>query len=72
VISAQYSGAICFQCERFMKSNEEEDFLPDELKCEAFPFGIPESILLSEADHREPFAGDGGLQYQPVSEEERP
>lgn len=34
-------------------------------KCDAFPAGIPNEILLSRADHRKPFPGDNGIQYEP-------
>lgn len=33
--------------------------------CEAFPGGIPRSILLNSVDHRVPQEGDGGLVYDP-------
>jgi hypothetical protein len=36
-----------------------------ESKCDAFPAGIPWEILLSKADHRKPFAGDSGIQFEP-------
>lgn len=32
--------------------------------CDAFPHGIPESILDGEEDHREPVRGDHGIQYE--------
>jgi hypothetical protein len=36
-------------------------------KCAAFPAGIPEEILLSKsaADHRKPYPGDLGIQFDP-------
>jgi|TARA_B100000315_G_scaffold188970_1_gene178788 hypothetical protein len=39
--------------------------LLDEDTCQAFPEGIPDEIWLSGHDHREPFKGDGGLQFEP-------
>jgi hypothetical protein len=37
-------------------------------KCSAFPSGIPNEILLSKADHRKPFPGDGGVTFDPKDE----
>lgn len=31
--------------------------------CEAFPAGIPDAIWNNLADHRQPFAGDGGIRF---------
>ncbi len=36
-------------------------------KCDAFPQRIPVDILLSKADHRRPFEGDNGIQFEPES-----
>jgi hypothetical protein len=36
--------------------------------CDAFPDGIPEAIIRSRGDHRQPVEGDHGLQFLPKSE----
>jgi hypothetical protein len=41
--------------------------------CGAFPDGIPDEIYFDYFDHRQPYAGDGGVRFEPasdVSEEE--
>ncbi len=47
--------ALCFDCRRL--SNEKG------MKCEAFPGGIPDEIILAEHDHHRPFPGDRGLTF---------
>ncbi len=47
---------ICSQCERILK---------DGITCKAFPDGIPDVILTGEFDHRKPFPGDNGIQFEP-------
>ena len=34
------------------------------LKCDAFPHGIPNPILEDEHDHRKPFFGDNGVRFE--------
>jgi len=36
--------------------------------CTAFPFGIPEIILKGLNNHKEPFPGDNGIQFEPIEE----
>ena len=37
-------------------------------KCEAFPGGIPEAILTGEHDHKNPYEGDNGIQFEPIED----
>jgi hypothetical protein len=34
--------------------------------CAAFPGGIPGPILDGSEQHREPYPGDNGIQYEPI------
>lgn len=34
------------------------------LTCDAFPERIPQAILEWEADHRQPYEGDGGIRFE--------
>ena len=35
------------------------------LTCDAFPQRIPDAILESKVDHRQPVEGDHGIQFEP-------
>lgn len=49
----------CESCARATGRN----FEGTEMRCYAFPEGIPEDIWSGKNDHTKPFKGDGGLQY---------
>jgi hypothetical protein len=34
--------------------------------CAAFPDGIPDAIATGEVEHRKPYAGDHGIQFEPL------
>ena len=50
---------MCMYCRHYI----------DEWRCNAYPGHIPHNILDSEHDHRVPFPGDNGIQFEPVSTE---
>jgi hypothetical protein len=52
---------ICFGCKHYNRESGAYS---------AFPAEIPLAILLSRFDHREPFEGDGGIRFDPVTPED--
>lgn len=50
----------CVDCKHLAPDGREGMF-----RCEAFPGGIPESILLARAGHRKPYPGDHGIRFEP-------
>lgn len=42
----------------------------DDDRCSAFPDGVPREIWLGDADHGQPFPGDGGVRFEPVLTDE--
>lgn len=54
---------ICCLCTRLHRGEDGLGLIP--MRCDAYPDGIPTEILYSQADHREAYEGDGGIQFEP-------
>lgn len=57
-----FLSPICYGCTHFRAKDETPC-------CDAFPDGIPVTILRSAVDHREAYPGDQGIRFDPVDEE---
>jgi hypothetical protein len=55
----------CTTCRHFRETAKDGSY------CDAFPLfpGIPDEIILGEHDHKAPFPGDHGIQFEPEDEE---
>ena len=48
----------CLECKHYTGVNQ----------CDAYPLGIPQIIFIGEHDHKEPYPGDKGIQFEPIKE----
>jgi len=56
--------SICPFCKYFRAE------VKDKLSCDAYPDGIPTEIIMMEVDHRKPYKGDRGIQFEEGTREE--
>jgi len=55
---------VCLECKHFHADRDKPG-----LTCDAFPEGIPDSILIQGNDHKSPVAGDHGIRFEPEEAE---
>ena len=63
-------GPMCSCCARVHRKPNGIVRFP--YACDAFPQGVPEAILRGNVDHRNPYEGDGGLQFTQDPDRPRP
>ena len=54
------SRPLCEECKHQYIDNKKRIYA-----CNAYPNGIPMEIIRNIVDHRKPYKGDNGIQYEP-------
>lgn len=52
---------VCTLCTHYHRGRRKEDHT-----CDAFPSGIPDEIWKGDNDHKKPYPGDHGIQFEHV------
>ena len=60
-------SSVCSYCKHF--DLDKSDYESGKNVCEAFPDGIPDKIWLGQNNHKKPYKGDHGIQFEPVENE---
>ena len=55
IVTITIDKGICNQCEHLFING---------ITCIAYPKGIPDKILTGEINHRKPYKGDNGIQFE--------
>jgi hypothetical protein len=58
---------LCMRCKHLIEDPEFEGY-----RCEAYPDGIPHWIINTKLEHRIPFPGDRGIQFEPIESQRKP
>ena len=56
----------CYLCKSFTGKIKDVE----NIGCMAFPDGIPDHIKNGKNDHRKPYPGDNGIQFEPIKKED--
>ena len=62
------SPIIGRQCSNCKNADVYPSFVDGVKVCKAYPDKIPLSILLDEHDHRKPYPGDNGIQFEVIDD----